>query len=64
MDTLKAGSKVYYKQQRCACVGGGFTESYGLITDVLNTPSGIWYKISTDYAGTFVVHPQNIIRVE
>ena len=64
MDTPKAGCKVYYKQPRCACVGGGFTENYGIITDVLNTPTGVWYKVSTDYAGTFIVKPENIIRVE
>lgn len=56
------GMVVHYRQARCACVGGGFTEQIGTIVDKLNTPSGIWYKISTDYAGTFVVNPDNIIK--
>ena len=64
MDILKAGSKVYYKQPRCACVGGGFTENYGTITDRIITPTGMFYKISTDNQGTFVVPQANIIRVE
>lgn len=61
--TYKNGMKVLYKQQRCACVGGGTTELEGVIMDVLNTPTGLWYKISTDFQGTFVVKPENIIRI-
>lgn len=60
--TYKNGTIVLYRQQRCACVGGGWTEMEGTIVDTLNTPTGLWYKISTDYQGTFVVKPENIIR--
>lgn len=65
MDILQPGSKVYYRHPRCQCVGGGWTENYGMITDVIIPPNGnIFYKVSTDYAGTFVVPAENIIRVE
>lgn len=64
MDVLVNGTKVYYKHPRCACVGGGFTESLGTITDKIVPPNGtLFYKISTDYQGTFVVPETNIIRV-
>jgi len=62
MDTLSPGSKVLYRQPRCVCVGGGFTENIGIITDRIITPKGPWYKISTDNQGTFVVAPENIIK--
>ncbi len=63
MDTLKPGSKVLYKHARCACVGGGYTENYGIITDILHPPTGVWYKVSTDHVGTFVVQAKDIIKV-
>ena len=60
---IKTGSKVYYKQPRCACNGGGFTENFGTVVDRINTPNGkLFYKVSTDYQGTFVVPADNIIR--
>jgi len=53
-----------YRQPRCACVGGGFSENVGIITDTILPPNGtIWYKISTDYAGTFVVEEKNVIKL-
>jgi hypothetical protein len=63
MDTLKPGCKVYYRHPRCACVGGGFTENYGTIMGSINAPNGLFYKVTTDYQGTFVVPANQILRV-
>lgn len=57
------GTTVLYKHQRCACVGGGTTENYGTIMGAINAPNGLFYKINTDYQGTFVVPVGNIIRI-
>jgi len=58
------GSKVLYKQARCQCVGGGFSEQIGIITDIITPPNNtLWYKVSSDHQGTYVVPESNIIRV-
>lgn len=59
---ISNGTKVYYKMPRCQCVGGGWTESYGIVIGSIESPNGTFYKVSTDYQGTFVVPQSNIIR--
>lgn len=61
--TLQRNSKVYYKQPKCKCSGGGFTENYGTIVDIIiNTNNKIFYKVSTDGQGTFVVAADHILK--
>ena len=57
------GDKVLYKQQRCACVGGGWTELHGTIVGTIDSPNGKFYKVTTDYQGTFVVPSTSIIAL-
>lgn len=64
MAVYSPGNKVLYRQPRCACTGGGFSENFGTITDIIKPPNGtVWYKISTDYQGTYVVEEKNVLRI-
>lgn len=47
------------KVQRCACVGGGFTEVQGRIVNILH--GGQWYQIDQPN-GIVTVKLENIIK--
>ena len=59
----KTNTPVYFRMPKCACVGGGFTEQFGTIVDIMIQPNKtVWYRVSTEHSGTYVVAEMNIIK--
>lgn len=52
---------VVFKRQRCACVGGGYTEDIGAVIGIVSAPNGIWYQINTP-SGVATVKELDMIR--
>lgn len=58
----KTEQTVLFKKRRCACTGGGITESEGRIVGVLPRPNGNWYQID-QMSGIVTVKETDIIRI-